>query len=155
MKTQYLSLLMKLKKNSILIISTIIMLVFTNEASAKWSVCCMEKLHGGLECIAVNGSCSELDPIPIGWSCKDLPIVFKPSNRLNREKGNGASFEIDGKIIKICSDACESFLLRKHKDSKTALKEFETFMKTDRGFVSDKRLNQISKELGIPITYKK
>lgn len=120
-----------------------------------------------------------------GMTCNDWsPAINKPlSFRLNREKAGGASLEIDGEITPIASDDFESFLTKmaiEEKEyeiplgqvsttkslptgtsGKTNAKdnqkrnEIEAFMKKDKGVVSDKRLNEISKELGIPITVKK
>jgi len=104
-------------------------------------------------------------------TCNDWsPAINKPlSFRLNREKAGGASLEIDGEITPIASDAFESSLtkstvtvntgsgdgtLRKTEREKQQ-KEIEEFMRTDKGLVSDARLDEISRQLGISITVKK
>ena len=151
---KYLSFLTRLKKVQYFLLVVIIVLGFTTEASAKWCVVCWPP-YG---CMAIKAACDDFHR-PRKSTCQDLPIAFKPSDHLYREKDGGASFTIDGKSYKIASDACESFLLnKKTTDANTTTqnekfqKEFETFMKTDRGFVSDNRLKQISQEFHLPIT---
>lgn len=118
----------------------------------------------------------------VWWECyaivltnPDIPIL------LNREKDGRASFEIDGEITPIASDDFELLLSGMAKEDANSpylsvsttrslqtgtssgdnakddkkRNEIETFLKKDKGVVSDKRLNEISKELGIPITVKK
>lgn len=154
---KYLSFLTRLKKAQYFFLVAVIMLGFASEVSATWCVVCWGK-YG---CMAIHAACGDFHR-PRTSTCFDVAIAFKPSDHLFREKDGGASFTIDGKSYKIASDACESFLLNKKtidansttQDEKFQ-KEFEAFMKTDRGFVSDNRLNQISKEFHIPITNRK
>ncbi len=119
------------------------------------------------------------------WTCTPLALALTNSEihiLLNREKDGRASFMIDGEMIPIGSDDFELFLTKmtegevntslgqvsttkslptgiissgaNAKDDKKR-NEIETFFKTDKGRVSDKRLEEISRELGIPIKVKK
>ncbi|MDP2037620.1 MAG: carboxypeptidase-like regulatory domain-containing protein [Ignavibacteria bacterium] len=174
---KYLSFLTRLKKTRYFILVAVIMLAFTNNASAKWSVlcntCCSSKPV--TKCWAYRVSCDWYGSL-IGsgwtdtWTCRDLDLKsYKPgSYSLNRGTGGTASFTIEGNIINIGSDASEAFLMRKLKNVNEAMrssdkttqktiieefqKEYNAFMQTDRGVVSDNRLSQISRELNIEVT---
>ena len=103
------------------------------------------------------------------WTCKDLaltasdPNVSGGSNSLNanqliRGKDGSASFFIQGELIAISSDALEAKIDELTKlnarqlfsDEKLKI-DFEAFLMADKGIVSDKRLQDISKETGLPI----
>ena len=152
---------MKHKKTQYLLFITIIILAFSTEVSAKWCVVCMD----GYGCMAINAGCGDFSR-PKKSTCRDL-LRFNPTDHLNREKGGSASFTIDGVKIPIASDAIELFLMRNAGDRPTQSasnakgidiylvikdeNELKKLLQTDRGGVSDARLNQFSHEFGIPI----
>lgn len=128
-----------------------------------YTIICWSVANSGIwDCGATSFTCDDLYSSAIyegspnvWWECYAIVLTNPDIDiLLNREKDGGASFEIDGEVIPIGSDAFVSLLAEKAKDAKKR-NELETFMKKDKGFVSDKRLKEISKALGIPITIKK
>ena len=80
------------------------------------------------------------------------------ANKLIRGKDGRASFFIKGELIAISSDALEAKMEEFAKLSDRQLMgdeklkmDFEAFLAADKGIVSDKRLQEISKETGLPI----
>ena len=152
-----------------LLIVIAFMLVSTSATYAKWAVLC-GYFRNDYYCYAVNRDCNNLSWVPLAeWTCKDLaltasdPNVSGGSNSLNankliREKDGSASFFIKGELIAISSDALEAKIDELTKlnarqlfsDEKLKI-DFEAFLMADKGIVSDKRLQDISKETGLPI----
>ena len=145
------------------------MLISTRTTYAKWAVLC-GYFWNEYHCYAVNRSCGDVSGVPLAeWTCKDLAIMaIDPnasggSNRFNankliRGKDGRASFFIKGELIAISSDALEAKMEEFAKLSDRQLmgdeklqKDFEVFLIADKGIVSDKRLQEISKETGLPI----
>ena len=162
---KYLSFLTKLKKAQYFFLVAVIMLGFANEISARCVICMYAS--GRTACFFSKRSCAEVydSHYQGNPSCGDYIIANQSSAYLNREKGGTASITNQGKTIQIASDKLESFLDSKVKEANANIqrgtskemiaekfrKELESFLKTDRGFVSEKSLIEISKELGIPI----
>ena len=145
------------------------MLISTSATYAKWAVLC-GYFQNQYHCYAVNRGCGDLTGVPLAeWSCHDLSLIASDpnasggSNRLNlnkliRGKDGSASFFIKGELIAISSDALEVMMKEFAKlngrqlmgDEKLKI-DFEAFLIADKGIVSDKRLQEISKETGLPI----
>ena len=145
------------------------MLISTSATYAKWAVLC-GYFQNQYHCYAVNRSCGDVSGVPLAeWTCKDLAIMaIDPnasggSNRFNankliRGKDGRASFFIKGELIAISSDALEAKMEEFAKLSDRQLMgdeklkmDFEAFLAADKGIVSDERLQDISKETGLPI----
>lgn len=145
-----------------LFLMAISIVALINDTAASYSVCCAtNRRTGEVVCAAFHKSCAEIGNPPLnGFYCKDLGFLIarNPPHPITliRESGGKAYFIIEGQRTQISSDELESFIMKLSATKAVAGpavdKEYETILQKDRGVVSDRRLNEISKDLGIPIT---
>jgi hypothetical protein len=143
-----------------------LVLMYSTKVSANWAVVCYNG-PAGIHCWAWKGDCP--NSTPKYFSCDQLSFLStnsKPTFIIKTKNGT-AFFSINGKKTQIASDALESFLVRKINEldinsSNQKMsndksyrdkfdKELNDFLKTDKWLVTDKRLSEISKQLGISI----
>lgn len=97
-----------------------------------------------------------------GWTCKSANFLADINNdglNLVRSQDGQAYFLVNGEKTQIASDALIDFMRQLNRQASNSRmntenirRQFEDFMDTDNGYVSDARLTEVSEALGVAIT---
>ena len=130
------------------LIAVLILLAVPDKAEAKAKTC-----DPNGNCYYTGAwTCSDLrsppSSIPAGWTCTDMKPVGRPgrTDLISRDAKGRATLNLNGQRVIILSDALEAQFAGKRPDGKA----FERLVRSDVGTVSEARIRQISKELGVP-----